>query len=279
MLALASVLPNPLLVTKRWNGTERPPSMWAKPPCDVAVVDAFDFLPSAEIVVIDSYRWVGELAPHFRKAHCLAVVDDLGKAIVSGVDVLINPNPGAESLTYRTDAQMLLGGVYALLRPEIWERRQTRTGPVRKVVVGKECPEWVRPLLAGYEVLEYGYPRDVWQAWDMLTTADLALVPASVTMLECLCLGIPTLGYAIAPNQRTTLAGLGWAFNLTPGSLATALRDSVWREHRSTAGGALIDGHGAVRVGAVLRARVDEDRIPAGVGEPLHPATPGHDPV
>ena len=270
MLALAHVLPDPILVTPQWNGEARPPTAWDKPPCPVEIVDTMwdvaDFAKSADIAVFDTF----EAANNFHGWHgpTFATVDDMGDAIVAGADYVINPAVGAERLTYKTDATKLLGAKYALLRPEFAQMRTERDYDRCETLVictgggnsWKPYEEWLKSLTQSFpgEVVWFGRVPNYEAAIHTLARADLAISTASTTVLELLCLGIPTLTFACSPNQEVVQEGLLRVHATVP---LNATNFEAMQEHpinrasHGVCGMGLVDGLGAQRVAQHLTGK------------------------
>src|SRR5262249_49440151 len=98
----------------------------------------------------------------------------------------------------------------------------------------------------------------------LMAAADLAVCSGSTTMWEMAYLGVPFIPVVIAENQRQVVAamavdgypavdGAAVARDL-PGAVAALVTDAARREALSRRGRQLVDGRGAERVCAALRA-------------------------
>lgn len=98
----------------------------------------------------------------------------------------------------------------------------------------------------------------------LMAAADLAVCSGSTTMWEMAFLGVPFIPIVIAENQRRVVAamaadgypavdGAAVARDLPP-AVAALAADAARRETLSRRGRQLVDGHGAERVCAALRA-------------------------
>ena len=80
-------------------------------------------------VLLDGYHFDEVYLQAIKKTGCrLMVIDDTGHLNRYGTDILLNPNPHAESIDYRFDSKTrpLLGGRYFLLRDEFLEWKKDR---------------------------------------------------------------------------------------------------------------------------------------------------------
>lgn len=100
-----------------------------------------------------------------------------------------------------------------------------------------------------------------------LAGADLAIAAAGVTALELARVGTPHIAIAIADNQRPgahalgrdgVIVDLGWHADVSRAAIADAVaalaEDPGWRAELSRRGRGLVDGRGAERVLAAMRA-------------------------
>lgn len=98
----------------------------------------------------------------------------------------------------------------------------------------------------------------------LMAAADLAISAGGSTMWELACLGVPFIPVVIADNQRQAAAamasdgypaiGASAVARELPAAVAGLAADPVLREALSRRGRQLVDGHGAERVCAALRA-------------------------
>ena len=119
--------------------------------------------------------------------------------------------------------------------------------------------------------------RDVTDMPALMAECDFALAAAGSTTLECVFLGLPLNVFAVADNQRELARALaacgvardlGWHSEIAPEAIAEAVaqlrEDGAARAAMSAAGRALVDGHGAARVVAHLRAALLDLRPATG---------------
>lgn len=268
------------LVTKEWDGEARPPTAWQAAPCRVAVLPTLDALPAADLVVLDSYRWTGELLTQFRThAKRIAVITDATHGLFPGVDFIVNPHVAGVHARYAGAARTLLGPVYAPLRSKLRTAARLRAGPVKTLLLaagaayrGQSALVEQRGLIAaglgdweGEILLMGGHiaataiaaglgrpvkeAQDYGRAWQAFSRADLAITTASMTALECLCVGLPTLTFAAADHQRVAQRGLPV---LSAKTLAQWMGSEDTRQKQSAWGMGLVDGYGAERIASLL---------------------------
>lgn len=234
---------------------------------DWAVVDGYD-LPPAELRSIED------------SGIPVLQVDDHGLSRPVPARVIVDQNLGAEEATYATRgaAQLLLGPRYALLRRELRCPARTdrsREGEARRLLVslGGSPTEAARetfeqtladPRLARLEVIELAGRQDVAAA---MAQADLALAASGSTSWELCATGVPAVLVAMAANQVPLARGLaahgaaldGGPIEAVDASLLAALvanlaGDHARRQRMAAAGRDLVDGRGALRVVAAMRA-------------------------
>ena len=102
---------------------------------------------------------------------------------------------------------------------------------------------------------------------ELMSEADVALGAGGVMLWERLCLGIPSLVISVAPNQRPQIDAMAAAgairfvgdhAQVTPETMAQAVAALAADEHArlslATTGRELVDGRGALRLAAWIRA-------------------------
>ena len=231
----------------------------------------------ADWVVLDGYEFGIEAQRRVKAAdHRLAVVDDHGACGPYVADVLVDQNLGASPGAYLdrpAGSALLLGPGFALLR------REFRTSPV---IVREEASR-VLVLLGGSPpadaeaLVETAVglirpatafrPRDARQVAEAMREADIAVAGAGVTTWELCAMGLPSVLLVLADNQAPVAASVsaaGGAVSLgdwrrvTPDEVATSIRSllssSERRRAMSETQRRLVDGRGARRVAARLRA-------------------------
>lgn len=250
------------------TGTPAPDALAdALGPADIAVVDRYDLTDAHD-------RAIGA---HAR----LAVIAD-GPARRYAADAIIDPTPGRASNAWADaapGAAILCGAAYAPLRGAFARRRDAalarrrRRGPVRRVVVGLGAgasplagalADVARAACPGAAVDHVtGLAADAVAA--LYAESDLALGAAGVSALERCVLGLPTLAFALADNQRAALDGLARAGAVAvPGpwepalagtwtaAVAALAADADARLAMAERAAALVDGQGAARVAEAL---------------------------
>lgn len=201
-------------------------------------------------LALDGYHFDPGYQQAARAAGCrVLVIDDLANLSRYHADLLVNPNLGAERLTYESDADSLylLGSRYALLRSEFLRRRDgarpiaptatkllitlgggdaaNRTARVTGalghldvdgveavVVVGASNPH--RGALESAARASPVPLRLVDNPADMaalMAEADVAVAAAGGTAWELACMGLPSILVAVAENQRPVARGMAAA--------------------------------------------------------------------
>jgi UDP-2,4-diacetamido-2,4,6-trideoxy-beta-L-altropyranose hydrolase len=261
-----------------------------------------------DVTVLDGYHFgASEQSSLSSAGLAVMTVDDCGHAAEYPVRWVLNQNVGAQPETYakrRTDTRLLLGPEYALLRQEFlpwlgWKRQVPEKASKVLVTIGGSDPNNLslkilesmallrRPELQVVMVVGGSNPhlqalqsaaerrpvsiRIVQNALDMpalMAWADVAVSAAGGTSYELCYMGLPSLLFVVADNQRGVaehLSRLSMAVHAGAGhdfarekfiSQLGSLVDS--REQRQTIsnrGRALVDGVGAERVRAALLDR------------------------
>jgi RimJ/RimL family protein N-acetyltransferase len=251
---------------------------------DIAQVVALSCAGAAAWVVVDG----APFGPAFQEAVATSgarvlVVDDHGRHGRYRADLVLDQNPGGvEGYRDRGSARLLRGPAYALLRDEV-SRLAARpiSDPARVVLVtlGGEPTARVRSL--GDEVaarisgsrpeLEVDGPvpaDDAPRTWaERLARADVVVSAAGSTVWELCHLGLPSVLVGVAADQvpvgeAMDAAGAAeWLGDLdedvavrAAGRALALAADPDLRRARSAAARSLVDGRGAPRVLAELRA-------------------------
>lgn len=236
---------------------------------------------AGDVVVVDSYRHRAD--GDVVDARRVVAVDDLGRDLA--VDLLVDPSdpePGAAT----APVGVLRGFIYSLVDPALASRPVRPIGRAERIVVatggadrtgvGARVASALAGRLTGVRVRLVVGP---WSASrvppgvervdapeglaDELAAADVVVTAAGVTMTEALALGRPTVAFATAGNQHRALYGAARAGAVLSGgpeqAAGVAVRlvgDEALRRRLADAGRALIDGGGAHRVAAAVRALV-----------------------
>jgi len=249
-------------------------------------------------IVVDHYaldrRWESAVRPC---ANRVMVIDDLADR-AHDCDVLLDQNY-SEDMHVRYDSkvpkscQNLLGPRYALLRNEfsaLHNETMVRSGDVRRVLVffgGVDAKNYTTSAIAALTLLNRSLSVDVVIGQDhpnlnqvmadcanhgfechvqtefiarLMSQADIAIGGGGTATWERCCLGLPTIVFCMADNQRKLIseaAELGLLFApLTTSNLVQSIKmhmhslmdmPSLLRR-TSLAGMSLVDGKGAQRV-------------------------------
>jgi UDP-2,4-diacetamido-2,4,6-trideoxy-beta-L-altropyranose hydrolase len=239
-----------------------------------------------------------------RAEHILAIDDLADRAHDCDILLDQNLHPAAENRyagLIGADCRLLLGPRYALLRPDFAElrRRGEETDErVRRLLVffgGGDAGNETGRLLAALALLDLTgievdvvvgganphYPmlleqcrrigdkvhlhRQVDNMAELMAAADLAVGAGGTATWERLAMGLPSLAWAVADNQRPGLAVLaaeGALASPSPDSLATIegiahhlyalMHNPTWRRSLARRGSQLCDGKGVQRVAAAM---------------------------
>ncbi len=233
-----------------------------------------------DIVLVDSYRVRGDDRSRI-VANQVIAIDDLERDL--DVDLVIDPDPGADERVHERAHEVLAGATYAIVDAglrsfAVMPARQT----VRRVLVttGAADDEGIGARLACElaDALPDARIRLVVGPWGRgtddprvdivvapqglaaeLAAADLVVTAGGVSMLEACCLGRPTVAFSIGEGQGRALAGAALVGAVLAADRATAAGiaarlagDYGARRRLSGSARALIDGQGALRAAAVI---------------------------
>ena len=196
-------------------------------------------------LIVDHYaldeEWQKRLKPCYEK---LMVIDDLADKIFD-CDVLLNQNLGAQIEDYKNkisdNCELLLGCNYALLRPEFSDLRGRALEKRKKTIVinnilitmgGNDNENITYDILQQLDgkynitvalgsspvhkdmIIDYAEGKNIKVIIDadnmaeLMFEADLAIGTGGSTSWERCCLGLPTLLYITAENQRMVAENL-----------------------------------------------------------------------
>lgn len=200
-------------------------------------------IPAIDWLIVDHYSldqaWETQLRPYVKK---IMVLDDLARP--HDCDLLLDQNFYANAaMRYQTlvpaHCKLLLGGQFALLRPEFVQQRQNlriRNGNVLRILVffgGSDPTNETAKTLAAIQLLNQpqlhidvvvgnsnphkqqiqttclqlsnvNYHCQINNMAELMAQADLAIAAGGSTTWERCCLGLPTLTIAVAENQLET---------------------------------------------------------------------------
>jgi UDP-2,4-diacetamido-2,4,6-trideoxy-beta-L-altropyranose hydrolase len=233
-----------------------------------------------EVVLIDSYRVRADDRSRVRAGFVVAI-DDLERDLA--VDLVIDPDPGADARVHSTTTAVVAGAPYALVDPSL---RSITPAPIRDLVsrvlvttggadaegLGARVASGIadaRPDVRIRQVVGpwgQGTDDDRVEAVHApeglgpeLAAADIVVTAGGVTMLEACCLARPTVAFSIASGQGRALAGAAHvgavvAVDVSSAAEVTArLADDVDARRRlALSARLLVDGQGSARVAAVI---------------------------
>lgn len=202
---------------------------------------------TSDLTVIDHYGIGIEWQTAAREwSHRIMVIDDLAVDTVEA-DLLLNQNLGESADAYDAlipvGCRLLIGPMYALLRPQFAEARRATTHVRRAmtrllvflsgsdehdvttvaatvgadlelatdVVVGSAYPHWERLRAWGLRAKCVTLHRGVDDMATLMARADLSIgAPSSASWERC-CVGLPSILVTLADNQRRAAAALASA--------------------------------------------------------------------
>ena len=268
-------------------------------------------------LIVDHYGigqdWLRHVRPHAKK---IMMIDDLANRWINA-DILLDQNYGRIAKDYQSyvndSCELLLGSEYALLRPEFaiyrdsvhrsyatdakqicisfgGVDRQGFTSIVLRalaelsqtvtidVVLGAGCAHIneIEKLIVDLKLPAMVYVNTDKVA-SVMAVADLAIGAGGTTNWERCCLGLPTLLFVVAENQRTIAAELAKAgavsivaeekmydIEYLKNQLSVLLSDRIHLKDMSQCAAALCDGQGTARVVSKLfstKASINETTI------------------
>ncbi len=253
-------------------------------------------------IVVDHYaldaRWEGAVRENCKK---LMVIDDIADR-QHDCDVLLDQNYYADMQTRYSGkvpehCQLLLGPIYALLREEfriLREQVKPRTGEVKRILVffgGVDADNYTSLAIQALAELKckqqvdvvigaqhphrekiqatctaHGYVCYVQTAHmaELMAKADLAIGAGGSATWERCCLGLPTLSFCVASNQRRQIEdaaaeGLLYApsndgdlMGVLQRHIQALLENTPLLKHMTANAMGVVDGRGVVRVANVL---------------------------
>jgi len=219
---------------------------WLGATQDIDAKQTIEKLPeNTDCLIVDSYsldeKWHKQLRPFVKK---IIVIDDLADRKFD-CDILLNQNLGAKKQDYQgkkpKDCQLLLGCEYALLRPEFSELRadalekRKNTKKIKNIIIslgGSDKDNLTYDALQNISndfnvvvVLGNASPHNQMiqnyaqgnnikviinadNMAELMSNADLAIGAGGSTSWERCCLGLPTLLFVTADNQKPIAVNL-----------------------------------------------------------------------
>ena len=260
------------------------PARWRSGLDEIAVSYSPADEVSADVFVVDGYRFPNDLPGRLRARGKVLVIDDHGSRETYDADWVLDQNLGADPGTYRRRApgcRTLLGLSYLLLRADVLKHRPSvvpdrRARPSRALLAmgfdpGTEASARLDELVASRAWNTLGVtPRflagtsDVGQA---LIDADIAITAAGGTLWELCAHGVPSIAVVVADNQvpvarRAGEAGMaidagdlaGLSVETLLDQVGALVRDVNSRQGLAEAAWGAIDGLGSRRVARILRS-------------------------
>ncbi|MDQ1382062.1 MAG: hypothetical protein QOJ71_2781 [Actinomycetota bacterium] len=235
---------------------------------------------TGEILLVDSYRVRADDRTRFR-ADLVIAIDDLERDLA--VDLVVDPDPGADARVHAAAAVVVAGAPYALVDAGLRSLTRAPIGPnVTGVLVTTGGTDSdgvgarVAVELAG--ALPAVRVRHVVGPWGRsaedtrvesvvapaglgpeIAAADIVVTAGGVSMLEACCLARPVVAFSIAAGQDRSLAGAAHVGAVLVADVASAAslaqelaHDHADRRRLSRAAQTLVDGQGSARVAAII---------------------------
>ncbi len=290
----------------RWDPLRLPDDSEADAAAEVAALSAL----SADLLVVDHYERDAAFERSCRGAFRRILILDDAPTRSHDCDLLLDCTPGRVAADYAglvpPDAQLLCGPTFAPLRPEFGRARSAalarRGGSVRRVLIavgGSDAsgatalavsavraalPSVAIDVIAGSAAPDLPLIREAVAAAGkgcvlhvdpptmatLMTEADLAIGAPGSTSWERCTLGLPTLLFTIAENQRSNAAALararaaddlgppdGWTFERLAARILSLCHAPERLRRMAQAAAALTDGKGALRVALALAGQVE----------------------
>jgi len=219
-------------------------------------IDVVSAMPeNAAAVVVDGYPF--DDAYESTLPGPLLAIDDYGHAKHLNADFVLNQNLYATNDLYpNTNARLLLGGRYALLRREFWSPPPRNPEPnhilltLGGAATDAELQSVRDRIPAHYKIT---VAKNVTDMPALMATADLAVTAGGSTCWELALMRVPMVVLVLAENQRRVAEsveqhGLG-IYPSSLDDLGVAIAKARTLEPKTT-----IDGRGAHRVVMHLRA-------------------------
>ena len=235
---------------------------------------------TGEILLVDSYRVRADDRTRFRGDLVIAI-DDLERDLA--VDLVVDPDPGADARVHAAAAVVVAGAPYALVDAGLRSLTRAPIGPnVTRVLVttGGTDSDGVGARIA-VEIagaLPAVRVRHVVGPWGRgaedtrvesvvapaglgpeIAAADIVVTAGGVSMLEACCLARPVVAFSIAAGQNRSLAGAAHVGAVLVADVASAAsltqglaHDHADRRRLSRAAQTLVDGQGSARVAAII---------------------------
>lgn len=260
----------------------------------VELLPATNFFPNLEAInadcfLTDSYDVTNEYFDFLKSHFPLSIYMDDENDICSflNVDLIINQNPYADDLVYRTNShtKKLLGFEYLILRDEfIGKSRKKITPIVQNVMVtvgGSDHDNITEKILKQLITFNYQLKIIIGGAFtheekllsyasetvelcknvrmsDVMDWCDVAVAACGSTAYELAAMGVPALGFSVAPNQELCLMTMDKIGTLKASKISSIARDMVYltmavRDKMSKQGQTLVDGRGKYRIAAAIK--------------------------
>jgi len=187
-------------------------------------------------LMVDSYRVTDVYLKELRKVTTLGLIEDKGDRKYP-VDLILNYNIFADKKKlnemYGDEAMVLCGAEYVPIREEFCRAKYTIYKSVKNVLIltgggdafnlaekfvdyfGNRKDDIKYHLVCGYYAKDnqsflakvsktgnFTVHYDVSDIWNLMTTCDIAVSAGGTTIYELMTIGVPTIGYIFADNQK-----------------------------------------------------------------------------
>ncbi|MDQ1460701.1 MAG: hypothetical protein QOI08_2185 [Actinomycetota bacterium] len=235
---------------------------------------------TGEIVLVDSYRVRAD--DHTRvRGDLVIAIDDLERDLA--VDLVIDPDPGADARVHSAATAVVAGAPYALVDAGLRSLPRAPIGPkVTRVLVttGGTDSEGIGARIAvelagamtavrvRHVVGPWGRGADDARVESVaapdglgpeIAAADIVVTAGGVSMLEACCLARPVVAFSIAAGQDRSMSGAAHVGAVVVADVASAAglteglaHDQAGRRRLSQAAQTLVDGQGSARVAAII---------------------------
>jgi spore coat polysaccharide biosynthesis predicted glycosyltransferase SpsG len=235
---------------------------------------------TGEIVLVDSYVVRADDRTRVRGALVVAI-DDLQRDLA--VDLVVDPDPGADARVHVAAGAVVAGAPYALVDARLRDlapapigaevgRVLVTTGGTDSAGIGAriavELADALPVVRIRHVVGPWGRGADDARVESVdapdglgpeIAASDIVVTAGGVSMLEACCLGRPVVAFSIAVGQDRSLRGAAQVGAVRAADVESAARvtralvhDRADRQRLAEAAQTLIDGQGSARVAAII---------------------------
>jgi spore coat polysaccharide biosynthesis predicted glycosyltransferase SpsG len=241
---------------------------------------AGDGAVTGEIVLVDSYLVRADDRARVR-GDLVVAIDDLQRDLA--VDLVVDPDPGADARVHAAAGAVVAGAPYALVDARLRDlvpapvgaevdRVLVTTGGTDSEGIGARIAVDLAGALPSVRVRHvvgpWGRGADDARVESVdapdglgpeIAASDIVVTAGGVSMLEACCLGRPVVAFSIAVGQDRSLHGAAQVGAVRAADVDSAAQvtralahDRADRQRLSEAAQILIDGQGSARVAAII---------------------------